>query len=51
MTIAAISFVTYIAAGFIRNWAISLLIGIVITVGCLLIIRGSAKDKAAEKAA
>jgi Na+/H+ antiporter NhaC len=47
MTVAAISFVTYIAAGFIQNWAISLLIGVVLTVGCLLIIRGSSREKAA----
>ena len=47
MTVAAISFVTYIAAGFIQNWAISLLIGVVLTVGCLLIIRGSSREKTA----
>ena len=50
-TVAAISFVTYIAAGFIRNWIISLLIGIIITVALLLVIRGGVKDAVEEKKA
>ncbi len=45
LTVAAISFVTYIAAGFIQNWILSLLIGIVLTVAVLLIIRSAGKNK------
>ena len=41
LTVAGISFVTYIAAGLIRSAVVSLLIGIVLTVGCLLIIRAA----------
>jgi hypothetical protein len=37
--------VTYIAAGFIQNWILSLLIGIVLTVAVLLIIRSAGKNK------
>ena len=36
---AGISFVTYIFAGLIQNWVVSLIIGIVLTVGSLLVIR------------
>ena len=50
MTVAGISLVTYIAAGFIRNAVVSLLIGIVLTVGCLLIIRSAQSKKAAPAA-
>ena len=42
LTVAGISLVTYIAAGFIRSAFVSLLIGVVLTVGCLLIIRSAA---------
>ena len=42
MTAAAVSFVAYIIAGFIRNWLICLPIGIVLMVGTLLIIRAAA---------
>ena len=47
LTVAALSFLTYIAAGFIRNAALSLLIGLVLTVGVLLIIRLVTNDKKA----
>ena len=46
MTVAALSFVTYIFAGFIKNAAISLLIGLVLTVGALLILRSVYAKKA-----
>ena len=46
MTVAGLSFVTYIFAGFIRNAAISLLIGLVLTVGALLIVRSVGAKKA-----
>ena len=42
MTAAAVSFVAYIIAGFIRSWLICLPIGIVLMVGTLLIIRAAA---------
>ena len=44
-TVAALSFVTYIFAGFIRNAAVSLLIGIVLTIAALLVIRSVSKNK------
>ena len=51
LTVAGISFVTYIFAGLIRNAAVSLLIGIVLTVGCLLVIRAVSNKKAVNTAA
>ena len=39
MTVAALSFVTYIAAGFIQNALISVLIGAVLTVATLFVLR------------
>lgn len=44
LTVAGISFVTYIAAGFIQNWIISLLIGAVLTVAVLLVLRHMNKE-------
>ena len=43
LTVAAVSFVTYILAGFIQNWAISLLIGAALTVGTLFVLRSRSK--------
>jgi Na+/H+ antiporter NhaC len=45
IAVAAVSFVTYIFAGFIQNAAISLLIGAVLTVAMLFVIRGMEKKK------
>ncbi|MCR5595651.1 MAG: Na+/H+ antiporter NhaC family protein [Lachnospiraceae bacterium] len=39
LTAAALSLVTYIIAGFVRNWLICLPLGIVITVGVLIVLR------------
>ncbi len=39
ITVAAISFVCYIIAGFVSNWMIVLPIGIVLTVGTLFVIK------------
>jgi len=39
ITVAGISFVTYIVAGFVQNVIISLALGIVLTIGTLLVIR------------
>ncbi len=49
-TVAVISFINYIIAGFIKNWVICLLIGLVITVSCLFVIKyitNSRNNKAA----
>ncbi|MDO4488880.1 MAG: Na+/H+ antiporter NhaC family protein [Eubacteriales bacterium] len=47
LTVAAVSLVCYIAAGFIRNWAICLPIGIVLMVATLLVIRAMESKKIA----
>ncbi|MBR4973143.1 MAG: Na+/H+ antiporter NhaC family protein [Clostridia bacterium] len=44
ITVAAISFVCYIIAGFVSNWMIVLPIGIVITVGTLFVIKMISKN-------
>jgi Na+/H+ antiporter NhaC len=48
LTVAAVSFVNYIIAGFIKNAAISLLIGIVLMVLTLLVIRSISGKKTAD---
>ena len=50
LTVAGLSLVTYIAAGFIRNSAISLLIGVVLTVAVLLVLRAVDRPKTGEAA-
>ena len=50
MTVAAVSFVTYIAAGFIQNPWISLAIGTVLTIVALLVLRAGAREKDAQEA-
>ena len=47
LTVAAVSFVSYIIAGFVKSAAISLIIGIVLMIGTLLTIGKSAKTKTA----
>ena len=47
ITVAAVSFVTYIFAGFVQNAVISLIVGAVLTVGTLFVIR-LAENKKAE---
>ena len=47
VTVAAICFVNYILAAFIRNVFISLAIGVAITVGTLLVIRSVQRSRAA----
>ena len=39
ITVAAISFVTYVVAGFVRTAFIALPVGIVLTIGTLLVLR------------
>ena len=43
MTAAAVSFVGYIVAGFVRSWVIALPVGIIMMVVVLLAIRGMEK--------
>ena len=45
LSVAAISFVTYIIAGFIQNPWISLPIGILLTIGFLLVMKRFQKHK------
>ncbi len=46
LTVAGISFVTYIVAGLVRNAVVSLIVGIVLTVGVLLIVRAGGRKNA-----
>ena len=48
ITVAAISFVCYIVAGFVPNAFITLPLGIVLTIGTLFVIKAITKNKAAE---
>jgi Na+/H+ antiporter NhaC len=45
LVVAAISFVTYIVAGFTRSAVLSLLFGLVLTFGTLVLIKKRAKKK------
>ena len=47
LTVAAISFVCFLIAPLINNWVISLLIGVALTVGTLLVIRQIVRKKSA----
>lgn len=45
VTVAGISFVTYLVAGFLKNAGLSLIIGVALTIGCLLVVKSkSAKS-------
>ena len=46
ITVAAISFVCYIIAGFVSNWMIVLPIGIVLTVATLFVLKMTVKKEA-----
>ena len=46
LTVAAISFVCYILAGFLQNWAVCLVIGAALTVGTLFVLRAQQKKAA-----
>ena len=46
LTVAGISFVCYILAGFLQNWAICLVIGAALTVGTLFVLRAQQKKAA-----
>ncbi len=51
LTVAAISFVTFIFAGFVQNAVISLLFGTVLTVVTLFVIRSRTKKDTSEEQA
>ena len=46
LTVAGISFVCYILAGFVRNWILCLLVGATLIIGVLFILRGRQKKTA-----
>ena len=46
LTVAGISFVSFIIAGFVQNWIICLPISVVLTVGTLFVIKALTKNKA-----
>ena len=46
LTVAGISFVLYVIAGFIQSWIITLPLGIAITIVTLSVIKAATKDKA-----
>jgi Na+/H+ antiporter NhaC len=50
LTVAAVSFVCYIVAGFVHNWILCLAIGVVLTVGVLLILRARGGNTAEAEA-
>ena len=45
MTAAAVSFAAYIISGFVRNWVICLVVGIVLMLGTLFVIKNLQKNK------
>ncbi|SFH86179.1 Na+/H+ antiporter NhaC [Pseudobutyrivibrio sp. OR37] len=45
ITVAAVSLVSYIISGFVRNWAICLIIGIALMIGTLLVIKNISQKK------
>ncbi len=48
LTVAAVSFVCFVLAGFIQNWLICLVIGIVLMVGTLFVLRNTVGKKSIE---
>ena len=48
ITVAAVSFVCFIAAGFVQNFIICLVLGAVLTVGVLFVLRSMTAREAAE---
>lgn len=50
ITVAALSFVCYVIAGFVQSWYIVLPIGVVLTVATLFVIKGITKNKKFEEA-
>ena len=50
LTAAAISFVAYVIAGFVQNPVICLIIGVVITIGCMFFLHYGMKNRDTEAA-
>ena len=46
LTVAGISFVCYILAGFVRNWIVCLLVGAALVIGLLFVLRSRQKKAA-----
>jgi len=46
LTVAGVSFVSYIIAGFVPNWMIALPIALVLMIGTLIVIGAVTKKKA-----
>ena len=46
ITVAAVSFVTFIVAGFVQNALVCLVLGTVLTIGALFVLRSAAANKA-----
>ena len=51
VTVGAICFVTYIAAGLIQNWFVTIILGIALTLGVLFFFRNREAKKDAAAAA
>ena len=52
LTVAAVSFISFIIAGFVQTWYVALPIGVVLMIAALVIIKFITKnEKLAEKAA
>ena len=47
LTVAGISFVTYILAGFVPLWYVCLPVGAALTIGCLFLLKYITKKQAA----
>jgi Na+/H+ antiporter NhaC len=50
LTVAAISFVVYVIAGFVQNPVVCLIIGVIITIGCMFFLHYGMKNKDTETA-
>jgi Na+/H+ antiporter NhaC len=50
LTAAAISFVVYVIAGFVQNPVVCLIIGVIITIGCMFFLHYGMKNKDTETA-
>lgn len=48
LTVAGLSFVCFIIAGFVQNWVICLAIGIVLTIGTLFVLRNTIGQRIVE---
>lgn len=48
LTVAAVSFVCFVIAGFVQNWVICLAIGIVLVIGTLLVLRNTIGSKVTD---